>query len=52
MTLNYRMIMERYPKMNGVVGCSIPIREIFSLLDGNLLFATHLYVFPKKEIKY
>ena len=28
------MIVERYPKLNGVGGSSIPGYEIFSLLDG------------------
>jgi hypothetical protein len=32
-TLNYRMIVERYPKSNGVVGGSIPSCGILSLLD-------------------
>ena len=46
MTLNYWMIVERSPKPNGVVGCSIPSCELFSLLDGN---SSH--VVPKNEIK-
>jgi len=33
MTLNYWMIVERYPKLNGVVDGSISNFEIFSLLD-------------------
>jgi hypothetical protein len=33
MTQNYRMIVERYPKSNGVVGGSILGHEISSLLD-------------------
>ena len=33
MILNYQMIVEDYPKPNGVVGGSIPDREIFSLLN-------------------
>ena len=33
MILNYRMIVERYPKSNGVVGASILDFGIFSLLD-------------------
>jgi hypothetical protein len=33
MTLNYWMIVERYPKLNGVVDGLIPNFEIFSLLD-------------------
>lgn len=37
MTPNYRMIVERYPQVNGVGGGSIPSREIFPLL--------HLYLF-------
>jgi hypothetical protein len=31
--INYRSVMKKYPKPNGVVGNSIPDREIFSLLD-------------------
>jgi hypothetical protein len=38
MTLNYRMIMERYPKPNGVVGSLISNGEIFFLLDHQFLF--------------
>jgi hypothetical protein len=34
MALNYWMIVERHPILNGVVGGSIPSCEIFSLLDG------------------
>jgi hypothetical protein len=37
MTLNYHMIVERYPKPNGVVGSLIPDREFISLLDGKKL---------------
>lgn len=32
MTQNYRMVGERYPKPNKVVGGSIRAREIFSIL--------------------
>jgi len=33
MTLNYWRVVERYPKLNGVVGGPILVCEIFSLLD-------------------
>ena len=33
MTLKYRMIVERYPNPNGVVGNLILDREIFSQID-------------------
>ena len=33
MALNYRVVVERYPFPNGVVGSLIPRCEIFSLLD-------------------
>ena len=33
MTLNYKMIVKRCPKLNGVVGGSKPDPVIFSLLD-------------------
>ena len=37
MTLNYRIIVERWcSNRNGVVGGSIPDREIISLLDVKL----------------
>ena len=32
-TLSYERLVERYPRSNGVVGNSIPNREIFSLFD-------------------
>jgi hypothetical protein len=35
-TLNYRMIVEKVPKPNGMVGSSIPDHEIVSLLDEKL----------------
>lgn len=34
MTLNYQRMVERYPKLNGLVGNLILGHEIFSLLDG------------------
>ena len=33
MPLNYHMIVEKYSKLNGVVGSSIFDYKIFSLLD-------------------
>jgi len=36
MTLNYWMIVERYPNLKDEVGGSIPGFEIVSLLDRNL----------------
>jgi hypothetical protein len=33
MILNYRVIVERYPFLNGVVNGSIPVMKFFSLLD-------------------
>ena len=50
MTLNYRMIVERYPKSSGVIGNLIPNPKIFSILDEKISqVATHLLC-SKKEI--
>ena len=55
MTLNYWIIVERYPKPNGVVGGSIPNFEIFSLLltEKTKLASRWLYAsyIPNKEKK-
>ena len=49
-TLNYRMIVEWYPKPNGVFGSLITGLEIFSLLDKETsLVAIHFLCFPKKS---
>jgi hypothetical protein len=37
MTLNYWMMVERYPNLKKEVGGSIPNCEIFFLLDGKLV---------------
>ena len=50
MSLNYQRIVERYPKLNRMVGGSIPSREICFLLDGkNSQVATRLLC--SKKIK-
>ena len=50
MTLNYWLVMKRYPKPNGVVGGSIPGYEIFYLLDGKTSqIATYLLCSKKKN---
>lgn len=54
MTLNFRMIVERHPNPNGVVGSSIFNYEIFSLqtlLDGKTSQVTTCHLCSKKERK-
>ena len=50
MTLNYWMMVERYPNLKEEVGGSIPGSEISSLLDKNLALACRPSV-SKKERK-
>jgi hypothetical protein len=46
------MIVERYPKSNGVVGGLVLNYEIFSLLDGKTSqVVKHLLWFPKQKSK-
>lgn len=52
MTLNYRMIVERFPKSNGVVGGSIPGHEIASLRDGQLAKWSNAFSVPKITTKW
>ena len=48
MTPNYRMIVEKVPKPNGVVGGSIPDREIVSTWWKLTMWSSTFYV-PKKN---
>jgi hypothetical protein len=57
MTLNYRMMVERYPNLKEEIGCSNHDCEISSLPDGNLpggqlphvLWRWHIgLLYPKK----
>ena len=50
MTLNYSMMMERYPNPEEEVGASISGCEISSMLDINLALACRPYVSKKKNI--
>jgi hypothetical protein len=49
MTLNYRMIVEKVPKLNGVVSNSIVGRETDSLLDIKLAGDQVPHIFLKKR---
>ena len=49
MTLNYWMMVERYPNLKEEVGGSIPGCEISSLLDRNMALACRPYVSKKKN---
>lgn len=49
MTQNYRVIVERCPKPNVVVGKSIPDHEIFSRLDKKLAKWPCIFCVPKKK---
>jgi len=50
MTLNYQMIVEQYPKSNGVVGGSIPVKPSLYLTEKLIRwFCTSLV--PKKGKK-
>jgi hypothetical protein len=61
MTLNYRMMVERYPNLKEEIGGSIPSYEISSLLDIKLVtwsadlcalaLACRRSVSPKEKIK-
>ena len=44
MTLNYWIMVERYPNLKEEVGGSIPVCEISSLVDINLALPYRLYV--------
>ena len=48
MTLNYWMMVERYPNLKEEVGGSIPGHEISSLLDKNLALACRPSVKKRK----
>ena len=49
MTLNYWMIVERYPNLKEEVGGSIPGCEISSLLDRNLALASRPSILKQKK---
>ena len=52
MTLNYRMIVEEYPKPNRVVGTLFLSRGIFFLLNRKNRLGDHEhYVFQNKQTK-
>jgi hypothetical protein len=53
MTLNYWMIVERYPKPNGMVGGSIPGgSETFSLIDGKTSQVATGLLCSRGKLKY
>ena len=50
MTLNYQMIVEQYPKSNGVIGGSIPVKSSLYLME-KLVWWPYTSFVPKKGNK-